>query len=150
LGPVKKDALLQEVLDHETWTINLDEANESSEDPKWYRLYSAKNAFAMESLRPAAWAKVIDRLVQNPDFFDLFYKSVVLAIFRQLRVLHAQFQVLLPRQSSATDLRHQMQAPDLVRPQERPLARQAPVVPRPRVDIRGLIKILTLVTCFIS
>jgi hypothetical protein len=77
LGPVKKDALLQEVLDHETWTINLDEANESSEDPKWYRLYSAKNAFAMDSLRPAAWAKVIDRLVQNPDFFDLFYKSVV-------------------------------------------------------------------------
>jgi sphingomyelin phosphodiesterase len=77
LGPVKKDALLQEVLDHETWTMNLDEANESSEDPKWYRLYSAKNAFAMESLRPAAWAKVIDRLVQNPDFFELFYKSVV-------------------------------------------------------------------------
>jgi sphingomyelin phosphodiesterase len=109
LGPVKKNALLQEVLDHETWTINLDEANESSEDPKWYRLYSAKNAFAMESLRPAAWAKVIDRLVQNPDFFDLFYKYYYRASpARPTCDTKCKLQILCDLKSGRSHAKHQL------------------------------------------
>ncbi|KAJ3657922.1 hypothetical protein Zmor_009698 [Zophobas morio] len=64
----------REVLDHETWTIDLEEANKSEDDPKWYRLYSAKNSYQMESLRPKSWAKLVDDLINNADLFELFYK----------------------------------------------------------------------------
>ncbi|XP_068906860.1 sphingomyelin phosphodiesterase-like [Tenebrio molitor] len=103
------DNTTREVLDHETWTINLDEANESSEDPKWYRLYSAKNAFAMDSLRPAAWAKVIDRLVQNPDFFDLFYKYYYRASpARPTCDTKCKLQILCDLKSGRSHAKHQL------------------------------------------
>lgn len=53
--------------------MDLEEANESGV-PKWYRLYSAKKDLNMVSLRAADWAEVVDRLIDNPEFFDLFYK----------------------------------------------------------------------------
>ncbi|KAJ8939980.1 hypothetical protein NQ318_006162 [Aromia moschata] len=53
--------MFQEVLDHETWTMNLKEANEGDNEPKWYKLYSAKDAYEMNSLEPSEWNKLIEK-----------------------------------------------------------------------------------------
>ncbi|KAG5893193.1 hypothetical protein JTB14_016469 [Gonioctena quinquepunctata] len=65
----------REVIDHETWVIDLDKANESEEEPIWYKLYSAKDAYAMSSLKPKEWNRLIEKMVNDPDIFDLFYRN---------------------------------------------------------------------------
>ncbi|CAH0561026.1 unnamed protein product, partial [Brassicogethes aeneus] len=65
----------REVMDHETWTFDLDEANRENSEPKWYRLYSAKSAYGMESLRASEWSKLIENMIENEDLFDYFYKN---------------------------------------------------------------------------
>nr|XP_023023027.1 sphingomyelin phosphodiesterase-like [Leptinotarsa decemlineata] len=65
----------REVLDHETWTMDLDKANKEDKDPTWYKLYTAKDAYAMESLKPEEWNKLVERMVNDQDLFDLFYKN---------------------------------------------------------------------------
>lgn len=60
-------------MDHETWTMDLEEAN-NIDEPHWYRLYSAKNAYNIEDLSPNSWNILIERLVEDPDLFDIFYK----------------------------------------------------------------------------
>lgn len=54
--------------------MDLNKANKESEDPKYFRLYSAKEAFLMKSLKPKEWDNLIKRMVENPKLFDMFYR----------------------------------------------------------------------------
>ncbi|XP_025831709.1 sphingomyelin phosphodiesterase isoform X2 [Agrilus planipennis] len=68
------DTATWEILDHETWTTNLEEANNPGNSPHWYKLYSAKEAYSMESLRPVEWEKLIQEMTDDPIVFGQFYK----------------------------------------------------------------------------
>ncbi|KAF4523493.1 hypothetical protein B566_EDAN004563 [Ephemera danica] len=63
------------VLDHETWVMNLKEAN-LYDYPIWYKLYSARAAYKMSSLMPQEWDSLLEKFTEdaNGDFFDLYYK----------------------------------------------------------------------------
>ncbi|KAI5640562.1 calcineurin-like phosphoesterase domain-containing protein [Phthorimaea operculella] len=61
------------VVDHETWIMDLEEANLVG-DPIWRKLYSARDAYAMEALRPQDWDKFIREMASNDDVFKLYYK----------------------------------------------------------------------------
>lgn len=61
------------VVDHETWIMNLKEAN-LYDFPIYYKLYSARSAYNMKALRPSDWDEVINTLTDDADKFDLYYK----------------------------------------------------------------------------
>ncbi|KAL0268955.1 UNVERIFIED_CONTAM: hypothetical protein PYX00_010720 [Menopon gallinae] len=61
------------VVDHETWVMNLKEAN-LYDYPIWYKLYSARKAYSMTSLLPQDWDELLKRLTSDSDLFDLYYK----------------------------------------------------------------------------
>lgn len=63
----------QAVIDHETWTMNLREANLYGY-PIWFKLYSARQAFGMDALRPQDWDELVEKMTNDPKLFDLFYK----------------------------------------------------------------------------
>lgn len=65
--------VFQLVLDHETWIMNLKEANLFGY-PIWYKLYSARSAYLMTALRPQDWDKFIDDMSNKEDVFNLYYK----------------------------------------------------------------------------
>lgn len=62
------------MLDHETWIMDLNEANENENEPTWRKLYSAKQAYGLDSLRPEKWNELIQRMVDDPTLFELFYR----------------------------------------------------------------------------
>ncbi|XP_050666343.1 sphingomyelin phosphodiesterase isoform X2 [Leptidea sinapis] len=68
------DATTRLVVDHETWIMNLKEANLFGY-PIWYKLYSARSAYLMPSLRPQDWDKFIDDMTTKEDVFNLYYKN---------------------------------------------------------------------------
>lgn len=55
--------------------MNLREANLYGY-PIWFKLYSARQAFGMEALRPQDWSDLVERMTNDPNLFDLFYKLV--------------------------------------------------------------------------
>ncbi|KOC60419.1 Sphingomyelin phosphodiesterase, partial [Habropoda laboriosa] len=61
------------VVDHESWVMNLKEAN-LYDYPIWYKLYSVRQAYQMSSLLPLDWDSLIDKMSNEPSFFDLYYK----------------------------------------------------------------------------
>lgn len=61
------------VIDHETWTMNLREANLYGY-PIWFKLYSARKSYKMDALRPQDWDQLIDKMTNDPQVFDMFYK----------------------------------------------------------------------------
>lgn len=61
------------VIDHETWIMNLKEAN-LYDFPIYYKLYSARAAYNMKALRPVDWDEFIEDLADDQDKFDLYYK----------------------------------------------------------------------------
>ncbi|CAH1103351.1 unnamed protein product [Psylliodes chrysocephalus] len=63
------------VIDHETWTTNLDLANEGDNEPIWYKLYTAKDAYRLSSLHPEEWNRLIKNMADDPDLFNLFYRN---------------------------------------------------------------------------
>lgn len=69
----KTSFLLQLVVDHETWIMNLKEANLFGY-PIWYKLYSARSAYMMPSLRPQDWDAFIDDMTSKEDVFNLYHK----------------------------------------------------------------------------
>ncbi|CAH1256030.1 unnamed protein product [Diabrotica balteata] len=64
----------RDVLDHETWTTDLEQANKGHNEPVWYKSYSARDAYGMQSLAPEEWNKLIDKMAASDDCFDLFYR----------------------------------------------------------------------------
>ncbi|KAF9816216.1 hypothetical protein SFRURICE_003767 [Spodoptera frugiperda] len=67
------EATTRQVVDHETWIMNLKEANLFGY-PIWYKLYSARSAYMMPALRPQDWDKFIDEMTTKEDVFNLYYK----------------------------------------------------------------------------
>ncbi|CAH4031126.1 sphingomyelin phosphodiesterase isoform X2 [Pieris brassicae] len=67
------DATTRLVVDHETWIMNLKEANLFGY-PIWYKLYSARSAYMMSALRPEDWDRFIDNMTEKEDLFNLYHK----------------------------------------------------------------------------
>ncbi|XP_050420386.1 sphingomyelin phosphodiesterase-like [Adelges cooleyi] len=61
------------VLDHETWVMNLKEAN-LYDYPHWQKLYSARTAYKLPTLLPRDWDAFINKLAVDRETFDLYYK----------------------------------------------------------------------------
>lgn len=53
--------------------MNLREANLYGY-PIWYKLYSARQAFKMDALRPQDWDTLVDKMTNDPVVFETFYK----------------------------------------------------------------------------
>lgn len=66
---------LQAVIDHETWVMDLEEANKGTR-PRWFQLYSARRAYGLRSLHPQEWDMLINRMTEDDDLFDLYHRSV--------------------------------------------------------------------------
>lgn len=65
----------REIIDHETWIMNMEKANtEAEQDPKWFKLYSARESYGMPNLRPKEWNNLIYRMTQDSNLFQQFYK----------------------------------------------------------------------------
>jgi hypothetical protein len=63
------------VVDHETWIMDLQEANRHNVDsPRWYRLYTAREAFRMPSLTPQDWDHLVHRMTYDDNLFQTYYK----------------------------------------------------------------------------
>ncbi|XP_072401244.1 sphingomyelin phosphodiesterase isoform X1 [Diabrotica undecimpunctata] len=67
------DKSTRAVVDHESWTMNLREANLYGY-PIWFKLYSARQAFGLEALRPKDWDELVTKMTNDPKLFELFYK----------------------------------------------------------------------------
>lgn len=61
------------VIDHETWTMNLTEAD-IEEQPTWRKSYSAKDAYLLPGLRPTDWSDFISNMKNDDDLFDLYFR----------------------------------------------------------------------------
>ncbi|KAK2727956.1 sphingomyelin phosphodiesterase-like [Artemia franciscana] len=62
------------VVDHENWVMNLAEANRYPHlPPRWYKLYSAKEAYGMTSLSPQEWDSLVYRMAMDDDLFQNYY-----------------------------------------------------------------------------
>lgn len=69
------DTTTRLVIDHESWIMNLKEANLYGY-PIWYKLYTARAAYNMKALRPSDWDKLLNELTDNQDLFEMYYKWV--------------------------------------------------------------------------
>ncbi|XP_034650658.1 sphingomyelin phosphodiesterase isoform X1 [Drosophila subobscura] len=67
------DSTTRLVIDHESWIMNLKEANLYGY-PIWYKLYTARAAYNMKALRPSDWNNLINELTNNQELFELYYK----------------------------------------------------------------------------
>lgn len=61
------------VLDHETFILNLTEANVPGAEPRWQRLYRAREAYRMASAFPADWDLLIRRFQDDERLFQRFW-----------------------------------------------------------------------------
>lgn len=61
------------VVDHETWIMNLKEAN-LYDYPIWYKLYSMRTAFQVPSLLPQELDSLVQIMAENQTVFDLYYR----------------------------------------------------------------------------
>ena len=61
------------VIDHESWVMNLKEAN-LYDYPIWYKSYTARQTFQMPTLLPRDWDSLIDKMTNEPNVFDIYYK----------------------------------------------------------------------------
>uniref|UniRef100_A0A8B9Q630 Sphingomyelin phosphodiesterase n=1 Tax=Apteryx owenii TaxID=8824 RepID=A0A8B9Q630_APTOW len=61
------------VLDHETFILNLTEANAPGAKPRWQRLYRAREAYGMPSAFPVDWDQLIRRFQDDESLFQRFW-----------------------------------------------------------------------------
>lgn len=68
------------VLDHETYILNLTEANQKEgtvgtpvADPKWSLLYRATKAYGLASLFPADYDRLLQTFVKDDQVFQKFW-----------------------------------------------------------------------------
>uniref|UniRef100_A0A8C5N3R3 Sphingomyelin phosphodiesterase n=1 Tax=Leptobrachium leishanense TaxID=445787 RepID=A0A8C5N3R3_9ANUR len=62
------------VLDHETFILNLTEANmKVKEDPQWSLLYSAVKTYSLKSAFPADWDDLVHRFLEDEKLFQTFW-----------------------------------------------------------------------------
>jgi len=62
------------VIDHETWFMDLQAANAHPDrEPVWQKLYTARDAYELESLSPRSWDDLVRRMNTNISLFSDFY-----------------------------------------------------------------------------
>ncbi|NWI04902.1 ASM phosphodiesterase, partial [Tichodroma muraria] len=63
------------VLDHETFILNLTEANAAPPGtrPPWQRLYSARKAYGLPTAFPSDWDRLVRRMQDDEQLFQLFW-----------------------------------------------------------------------------
>ncbi|KAM7182031.1 sphingomyelin phosphodiesterase [Macrochelys suwanniensis] len=61
------------VLDHETFILNLTEANAPGAEPRWQRLYRARQAYGLPSVFPADWDRLLRRFQADEPLFQRFW-----------------------------------------------------------------------------
>ena len=64
---------MQALLDHESFWLNLTEAN-LKDEAEWKFEYSAKEAYGLESLQPQQWAQLIQRFKTDDNLFQKFWE----------------------------------------------------------------------------
>ncbi|XP_069157313.1 sphingomyelin phosphodiesterase isoform X2 [Procambarus clarkii] len=64
------------VLDHETWVMNLTHANKY-DNPYWYKLYSARQDLQLPSLEPQHWDQLVKKMASDPELFNKYYRYQV-------------------------------------------------------------------------
>lgn len=65
------------VIDHETWTYNLEEANSNLPlPPRWYRLYKATEAYGIPDVLPHSLNAFVHRMSSNLGVFNQYYRYV--------------------------------------------------------------------------
>ncbi|GMT31292.1 hypothetical protein PFISCL1PPCAC_22589, partial [Pristionchus fissidentatus] len=62
------------VIDAETYTTDLNEANAKDQEPKFFLEYSTRDAYGMPDLSPASWSALIDKLAVDDDLFTKFHQ----------------------------------------------------------------------------
>ncbi|XP_055336532.1 sphingomyelin phosphodiesterase-like [Paramacrobiotus metropolitanus] len=62
------------VLDHETYIVNLTEANLPNGTPKWVKEYSAKEAYGLNQLLPGDWNDLMDEFLVDDAKFQKFWQ----------------------------------------------------------------------------
>lgn len=63
------------MLDFEEWTFNLTLANlDSTKDVGWYKLYSFKDAFGVDSLEPSEVDNLLTRMTKDHSLIQKYYK----------------------------------------------------------------------------
>lgn len=61
------------VLDHETYIMNLTEANEPGATPHWYLLYRARETYGLPNALPTAWHDLVYRMRKDTQLFQTFW-----------------------------------------------------------------------------
>lgn len=68
--------LIQAVLDHSSWIMNLTVANaqDPSIDPVWFELYQAKRDYALTDLSPRSMDAFYQQLVTDDALFQMYFE----------------------------------------------------------------------------
>uniref|UniRef100_A0A8C2R8Q3 Sphingomyelin phosphodiesterase n=1 Tax=Capra hircus TaxID=9925 RepID=A0A8C2R8Q3_CAPHI len=61
------------VLDHETYILNLTEANEPGATPHWHLLYRARETYGLPNALPTAWHDLVYRMWRDTQLFQTFW-----------------------------------------------------------------------------
>uniref|UniRef100_H0WLG5 Sphingomyelin phosphodiesterase n=2 Tax=Otolemur garnettii TaxID=30611 RepID=H0WLG5_OTOGA len=61
------------VLDHETYILNLTQANMPGATPHWQRLYKALETYGLPNALPAAWHNLVYRMRSDKQLFQTFW-----------------------------------------------------------------------------
>lgn len=61
------------VLDHETYILNLTEANEPGATPHWHLLYRARETYGLPNALPTAWHDLVYRMRRDTQLFQTFW-----------------------------------------------------------------------------
>ncbi|KAF2878765.1 hypothetical protein ILUMI_27406 [Ignelater luminosus] len=69
------DSQTYEVLDYDMWIFNLTDANLTpNQVPTWYKLYSFKSAYGVDSLKPNAMAKLARDIAGNRSLAEQYFR----------------------------------------------------------------------------
>lgn len=66
-----------EILDFDTYFLNLSNTKTSKESPKWEFLYSAKDEYNLKDLSATEWNELIKRIERDPEITRKFNKNYV-------------------------------------------------------------------------
>lgn len=61
------------VLDHETYILNLTQANQPRATPHWQLLYRARETYGLPNALPAAWHHLVYRMRSDAQLFQTFW-----------------------------------------------------------------------------
>ncbi|XP_075210173.1 sphingomyelin phosphodiesterase-like [Lycorma delicatula] len=74
------DSTTWEIKDYETYVYNLTEANQNGENsPKWYKLYSFKEAYGVESLHPESVKLLAYNMAKNKTLLEAYNRYFIKA-----------------------------------------------------------------------